>query len=174
MIGANVDSNDWYGRKSTRPAERQLLTDQVSAVRREIQRSLPDKVKTLFKGCRWLLVRNEQNLSVQDKSVLSSIFELSPILQTLHELKEKFRAIFEKVQLRETASLELKKWIQDVEASGLKQLSKFVSTLLSRWEDILNYFNTRLTSGKVEGLNNKVKVTMRESYEFRTDLPRHR
>lgn len=144
-----------------------LLTDQVSAVRREIQRSLPDKVKTLFKGCRWLLVRNEQDLSVQDKSVLSSIFELSPILQTLHELKEKFRAIFEKVQLRETASLELKKWIQDVEASGLKQLSKFVSTLLSRWEDILNYFNTRLTSGKVEGLNNKAKVIKRTGYGYR-------
>ena len=35
---------------------------------------------------------------------------------------------------------------------------------------ILNYFRTQklLSSGVVEGLNNKAKVTMRKSYGFRT------
>lgn len=37
-------------------------------------------------------------------------------------------------------------------------------------ELILNYFRAKkqLSSGVVEGLNNKVKVTMRKSYGFRT------
>ena len=37
-------------------------------------------------------------------------------------------------------------------------------------ELILNYFRARklLSSGVVEGLNNKAKVTMRKSYGFRT------
>jgi transposase len=43
-------------------------------------------------------------------------------------------------------------------------------TLRSNREQMLNYFRAkkRLSSGVVEGLNNKAKLTMRKSYDFRT------
>ena len=43
-------------------------------------------------------------------------------------------------------------------------------TLRSHRELIFNYFRAKkqFSSGVVEGLNNKVKVTMRKSYGFRT------
>ena len=49
-------------------------------------------------------------------------------------------------------------------------MKKVAKTLRSHRELILNYFRAKkqFSSGVVEGLNNKVKVTMRKSYGFRT------
>ncbi len=46
-------------------------------------------------------------------------------------------------------------------------LTKFVTTLRNWWEVILNYFADRLTSGMVEGLNNKLKLIKRLAYGYR-------
>jgi len=47
-----------------------------------------------------------------------------------------------------------------------KQIN-FVKTLLNRQNPILNYFTKRLTSGFVEGVNNKIKLIKRKAYGFR-------
>jgi transposase len=49
-------------------------------------------------------------------------------------------------------------------------MKKIARSLRNRRELILNYFRAQklLSSGVVEGLNNKAKVTMRKSYGFRT------
>ena len=49
-------------------------------------------------------------------------------------------------------------------------LKKIARSLRTQRELILNYFRAQklLSSGVVEGLNNKAKVTMRKSYGFRT------
>ena len=54
--------------------------------------------------------------------------------------------------------------------SKIEPLKKVAKTLRNHRELILNYFRAKkqFSSGVVEGLNNKVKVTMRKSYGFRT------
>jgi transposase len=49
-------------------------------------------------------------------------------------------------------------------------MKKIARTLRRLRELILNYFHAQklLSSGVVEGVNNKAKVTMRRSYGFRT------
>ena len=49
-------------------------------------------------------------------------------------------------------------------------MKKIARTLRSHRALILNYFRAKkqLSSGVVEGLNNKAKLTMRRSYGFRT------
>lgn len=142
------------------------LNDQVAAARREIQRSLPEETKQTLKGCRWLLVRNQDDLSAADKDKLEAMFAVSASLKQLHALKEDFRSIFEMDLTPEEAAPKLEVWTLAAEKSGLTKLSKFVSTLKNRWDHILNYFRHRLTSGMVEGLNNKVKVVKRCAYGF--------
>jgi transposase len=142
------------------------LNDQVTSARREIQRDLPEASKQTLKGCRWLLVRNHDDLSAAEQEKLAAMFGVSASLKILHTLKEDFRKIFETDLTSEEAVPQLEAWITAVEKSGLTKLSKFVSTLRNRWEHILNYFHNRLTSGMVEGLNNKVKVIKRCAYGF--------
>lgn len=54
--------------------------------------------------------------------------------------------------------------------SRIEPMKKFGRTVRAHRELILNYFRARkqFSSGVVEGLNNKAKVTMRKSYGFRT------
>lgn len=54
--------------------------------------------------------------------------------------------------------------------SRIELMKKFAHTLRSHGELLLNYFRARkaFSSGVIEGLNNKAKVTMRRSYGFRT------
>ena len=49
-------------------------------------------------------------------------------------------------------------------------MKKIVRMWRSHRELILNYFKAKkvISSGTIEGLNNKAKVTMRKSYGFRT------
>jgi transposase len=50
-------------------------------------------------------------------------------------------------------------------------MKKIARSLRQHRELILNYFRAQkmISSGVVEGLNNKAKVTLRKSYGFRTD-----
>ena len=54
--------------------------------------------------------------------------------------------------------------------SQIEPMKKVARTLRAHRELILNYFRARkqFSSGVIEGLNNKAKVTMRKSYGFRT------
>jgi transposase len=54
--------------------------------------------------------------------------------------------------------------------SRIEPMKKVARTLRGHRELILNYFRAKkmFSSGIVEGLNNKAKVTMRKAYGFRT------
>ncbi|MEX0704217.1 MAG: transposase, partial [Planctomycetales bacterium] len=54
--------------------------------------------------------------------------------------------------------------------SRIEPLKKVARTLRSHRELLLNWFRAKgtISAGVVEGMNNKVKLTMRKSYGFRT------
>jgi hypothetical protein len=53
---------------------------------------------------------------------------------------------------------------------GTQVPGRVARSLRQHWEPILNYFRTQelISSGVVEGLNNKARVTIRKSYCLRT------
>ena len=59
-------------------------------------------------------------------------------------------------------------WCRQVMRSRMEPMTKVAKPLRGRHELILNYFRAKkqLSSRVVEGLNNKVKVTMRKCYGF--------
>jgi transposase len=64
----------------------------------------------------------------------------------------------------------LDEWTSRVMRSRLEPMKKVARTLRTHRELILNWFRAHgeLSSGAVEGLNNKVKLVTRKSYGFRT------
>ena len=54
--------------------------------------------------------------------------------------------------------------------SRIEPMKKIAKTLRGHRQLILNYFHAKkqFSSGVVEGLNNKAKLTMRKAYGFRT------
>ena len=145
----------------------QNLNRAVTKARRDIQRDAPAEVKDPLKGSRWVLVKNQVNLSDKEQDKLALLYETSPELKQLHQLKEAFRDIFETDHSRQQAALTLAAWMDKVRATGLKSLDTFLNTLDNWGQQILNYFNQRTSQGFVEGMNNRIKLIMRRGYGYR-------
>ena len=59
---------------------------------------------------------------------------------------------------------------EEYETKGYNPFKAFVKTYRKFEEHILNYFTHRISSGAVEGLNNKIKVIKRRGFGFRNVL----
>src|SRR4029079_19603263 len=72
--------------------------------------------------------------------------------------------IFDMNIAKEEAIERIKDWINRIRISEITDFDPFIQTLENLWDEILNYFDGRSTSGFVEGLNNKIKVLKRRCY----------
>ena len=110
------------------------LNEALTKARRAIQKEAADETKELLKGCRWLLVKNQGNLTADQQQKLSSMLAASPELKSCYELKESFRDLFNESLTYQAAEERLVSWIAKVEATPFKALKSFVNTLRHWWE----------------------------------------
>lgn len=143
------------------------LNDQLSKARRQIQHTENAQTKEALKGCRWLLVRNRSELSDEQRQQLQIALDADRHLCEAYLLKEEFRLIFEKIHDREQARRFLQAWSLKVRFSKNKYLLDFVKTLNNWFEQILNYFDKRITSGFVEGMNRAIRFIISRAFGFR-------
>lgn len=143
------------------------LNDALTKARRAIQKDADEKTKELLKGCRWLLVKNRENLSEEQEKQLAGMLEASPELKQCYELKEAFRDLFNQNLTPKAAEERLRRWMAKVEALSFKALKAFVNTLQNWWQQILNYFDGRFNNGFAEGVNLKIRMLNRRGYGYR-------
>lgn len=119
-----------------------------------------------FKGLknRGLLLKNAVNLTEEEKGDLQQLLNQSPILSIAYELKEELRDIYETSTTVKMGLTRLKKWL--VYARCI--FGQTAETLSRHMLEICNYFINRTTSGAMEGINNKIKLIIRQSYGFNT------
>ena len=70
------------------------LNDALTKARRAIQKDADENTKEILKGCRWLLVKNKENLKAEEQQKLDKMLKASPELKTCYEFKEVFRDWF--------------------------------------------------------------------------------
>jgi len=58
-------------------------------------------------------------------------------------------------------------WVKRAQSTGIKMLKKFANTLAGYKSGILAYYDYRISSGPLEGTNNKIKTMKRMAYGFR-------
>lgn len=143
------------------------LNEAVSKARRAIQKQADEATQETLKGCRWLLVKNAENLTEAERPRLQAMLACSPELKICYELKEAFRTWFNQSASRHDADVGLTAWIANVQASGLKALHAFLKTLANWRERILNYFDGRHSNGFAEGVNLKIKMINRRGFGYR-------
>jgi transposase len=117
-----------------------------------------------LKGSLWAFRKNEANLEPGERTILGRLFTHSPMLKQAYDLREQLTAIFEQPPYKNDAKRALRAWQAQVRASGLTCFDGFIKTLHRYWDQITNYFVDLLTSGFVEGFNNKLKVLKRRCY----------
>lgn len=147
-----------------------LMNDVLDKVRRNVVSAEDDPAKRrLIKGSRFLLLANSENIVSQSgASRLKEALEINKPLSQAYYLKEDFRQIYAQKTI-EQANAKFDEWIQMAMETGLKPLVKLANTLSHAKKEILAWYHGKLSTGKVEGINNKIKVMKRNAYGYRDD-----
>ncbi|WP_316157601.1 ISL3 family transposase [Cupriavidus sp. BIC8F] len=135
----------------------------------ESRRMVRDGYEPVLKKSRWCLLKRPENLTDKQRLRMRDLLQYN--LRTVRAwlLKEEFQQLWDYIS-PDWAGKFLDQWCTQVMRSRIEPMKKFARTVRAHRELILNYFRARkqFSSGVVEGLNNKAKVTMRKSYGFRT------
>ena len=141
--------------------------DQVRAA--EVKQLKADGYEEVLKGGRWLLLKRPDNLSDQQAVKLSTLLEYNLNSVRAYLMKEDFQQ-FWTYTYPGWAGRFLDAWCTRAMRSKIDPMKKVAKTLRSKRELLLNWFRAAgtMSSGVVEGFNNKVKLVTRKSYGFRT------
>ena len=141
--------------------------DEVRAA--EVKRLKADGYEPILKHSRWCLLKRRENLTLKDTLKLSELLQYNLQSVRAHLLREDFQRFWE-YSSPTWAGRFLDQWCRRTMRSQLEPMKKVARTLRNHRALILNWFRAKgaLSSGVVEGFNNKVKLTTRKSYGFRT------
>ena len=148
-----------------------LMNEKLSDLRRELHRELTDKMhKQVLKGTRWLLLRNPEHLKqtekVDEKARLQEALKLNESLSIAYYLKEDLRQFWNQ-KSKPAAEKYLESWCRRAEASGIRQLHTMAKTLRTHRRGLLNWYDHPISTGPLEGINNKIGALQRRAYGYR-------
>lgn len=143
--------------------------ERLTALRRELQSNGDDVQKQVLKGTRWLLLKNRENLNAEknEKTRLDKALALNEPLSKAYYLKEKLQQIW-KQETKSEAEKWLDEWVEEALSSGVNMLKSFSKTLIKFKANILAYYDlNKMSSGPIEGINNRIKALSRQAYGYR-------
>jgi transposase len=145
-----------------------LFNDKLSDLRRSLYHKAQDEQKKVLKGSRWLLLKAAENLDPErdEESRLEEALKLNKPLAVAYYLKEDLRQFWDQAGKRFAGAF-LTDWIRRANASGMEMLKQMARTLESHRSGLLAYYDYRISTGPLEGTNNKIKTMKRQAYGFR-------
>jgi transposase len=122
-----------------------------------------------LKGMRWSLLRRGSRVRGRAKQRLRGLLRANFATGRAWVLKEIFQDFWRYRSVTWAGGF-LDVWCEQALRSRLEPMRKVARMLRAHQELILNWFRARgeVSSGAVEGLNNKIRVVTRRSYGFRT------
>lgn len=132
----------------------QPVNEELNKIRRQTGMTL--------KGSKFILLKNGADLTEAEQIKLASILARSQRLRLAYKLKEDFRNIFETCHTVEEGKTQFLLWLNKARTVYCDVLT----TIRNHLDGICNYFNSRTTSGVMEGINNKLKLIKRQAYGF--------
>jgi len=145
-------------------AYRQAVDKLRKQVQRQLKQDLSAEAYAELKGVHIVLRQNNADLRDEQRQQLRRLFAYAPDLKQAYTFREELTALFEMPLSRQEAMRRLDVWQAKVQHSGLTCFNAFFKTLTNWRDEIANYFSKRLSSGFVEGLNNKIKTIKRRCY----------
>jgi transposase len=148
------------------------LNDAVDQVRRAETIRLRAQSKQQaqrLKNMRWPLLRKGSRVRGKARQKLKALLASKAATARAWELKETF-AHFWKYKSLVWAEAFLDYWCKRATRSRLEPMQKVARMLRAHQPLLMNWFRAKgeLSSGTVEGLNNKIRVVTRRSYGLRT------
>jgi transposase len=147
-----------------------LMNDKLDDIRRSQYAMEKDiNKRNVIKGTKYLILQNGKDvLDKYHKNRLENVLAMNAPLNKAYYLKESLREIWTQIN-KEEAEKVLLDWVQQAQDSGVKQLKVMANTIMAHRTGILAWYDNHISTAKVEGINNKIKVMKRTAYGFRDD-----
>jgi transposase len=147
-----------------------LFNDKLTALRRQLYQQANAEHRQVLKGVRWLLLKRPENLDPQrgERDRLDEALRLNQPLATAYYLKEELSELWEQDDA-ETALAFLLDWLARATASGIPIIVKLAKTLRKHAWGLLAWYDYPISTGPLEGTNNKIKTMQRQAYGYRDE-----
>jgi transposase len=146
------------------------MNEVIKKIRREEQDRLEGEDKKILKGARYLLLYGREKLAEKKPEKLARLDEILAANETLNKvylLKEELRLFFWGQESKDDARKFVENWIEEAISLNRKPLTTFAKTVESRIDQIISWYDHPISTGPLEGTNNKIKVLKRVAYGYR-------
>jgi len=139
-----------------------LMNEAVDQVRRQEQAH-----NASLKRTRYIWLKNPENLTKKQMKELGSLKDMRLKTSKAYEIKLSLRDFWD-IRDPVFAQSYLKKWYFWATHSRLTPVIDKAKTFKNHWNGILNYVNTRIDNGVLEGINSLIQAAKNSSRGFRS------
>lgn len=147
----------------------QLFNRKLTDLRRDLYHEATGKLqKQVLKGTRWLLLKRPDHLdpTKDEAKRLHEALALNRPLATAYYLREELSEFWNQPDKASAASF-LQDWINRAFTTGIRILRDIARTLAGYRSGLLAYYDFRLTTAKLEGINHKIRTLQSRAYGYR-------
>ena len=138
----------------------------IDKVRNSEYRKAAEENKAVFKGAKYLLLKNRKNICLQSqREQLKQLLELNEVINTVMILKEQLKHIWSYLS-KSWANKAIDHWLALAKSLKHPALNSFAKMLNRYRYGIVNHCDYPIHTGKLEGVNNKIKVIKRKAYGY--------
>jgi len=145
-----------------------LVNEKIDDLRRAMVNEATGLMKQTIKGIRWLLLMRRDTIDKQKLPKLDDALRLNQPLLQAYLLKETLEILWQQPN-RQTMRESLEEWCEQAVRAGVRHLQQLAKTLRTHVTGILNWQEHRINNGRMEGINNKIKTLLRQTYGLRDE-----
>lgn len=136
----------------------------IDKVRNSEKEKASKKHKHVYKGTKYLLLKKQLTTSEQ-RQHLKLLLELNQTISEVMILRDKLPLIWS-YSYRRCAEKALDDWCDLARSVNHPSVTAFAEMLQRHRKGIINHCDYHIGTGKLEGINNKIKVIKRKAYGF--------
>ena len=146
-------------KQTTEPALKASLKAETKA-----EMSAYSKVKK----ARRLILRNSENITSQGDDTLQEILKAHEDLSVCYAMKEEMCRLFD-LRNKKEAKAGWEAWFEAAKVSGIAELEDFARRKEKRLAGLAAHAEHPISTGRLEGFNNRIKVAKRLAFGYRND-----
>jgi transposase len=145
------------------------LTEAVNETRKaDVAKLKKEGREPVLLKSKYIFLKNPENLTDDQAAKMSELVQYNLRVVRAYLMKEDFERFWEYKSAYWSGRF-LDAWCVRAMQSKIEPMKKFVRMVRKHRELLMNWFHSKgLSSGVVEGFNNKVKLTVRKGYGFRS------
>ncbi|MBW1642859.1 MAG: transposase [Deltaproteobacteria bacterium] len=138
----------------------------IDKIRNSEYRKASKDNKDVFKGSKYLLLKNKSNIRKQKhRQQLKQLLEINEVINTVMILKDQLKHIWT-YKSKTWANKALDQWCELAGSLNNRSLNSFAKMLQRHRYGIISHCDYPIHTGKLEGVNNKIKVIKRKAYGY--------